>query len=211
MLERDSLLPEGGRPKHLLWALHFMKVYPKQSPGCLAVGASTGAVDPKTHRKWVWAFIDAVANLVDTVVSFRCSEHPQSHHERACAIVRVHDCAGARTTVPSTLRREFSIFSLPRPHTPAAAASFVGRSSSRAGSVPTMFETTAQLPLTEPTSKSHKRESRRRGTPLRPTNTRGSPPFAMSWVSTSSRGTWFGFRGHTLLVSIPTLKFSTRF
>ena len=69
LLERDSLLPEGGRPKHLLWALHFMKVYPKQSPGCLAVGASAGAVDPKTHRKWVWAFIDAVANLDDVVVS----------------------------------------------------------------------------------------------------------------------------------------------
>jgi hypothetical protein len=69
LLERDSLLPEGGCPKHLLWALHFMKVYPKQSPGCLAVGASAGAVDPKTHCKWVWAFIDAVANLVGVVVS----------------------------------------------------------------------------------------------------------------------------------------------
>ncbi len=69
LLDRDSLLPEGGRPKHLLWALHFMKVYPKQSPGCSAVGASAGAVDPKTHRKWVWAFIDAVANLDDIVVS----------------------------------------------------------------------------------------------------------------------------------------------
>jgi hypothetical protein len=53
LLERDSILPEGGRPKHLLWALHFMKVYPKQSPGCSAVGASAGAVKPKTHRKWV--------------------------------------------------------------------------------------------------------------------------------------------------------------
>ena len=69
LLERDSLLPEGGFPKHLLWALHFMKVYPKQSPGCSAVGASAGAVDPKTHRKWVWAFIDAVANLDNVVVS----------------------------------------------------------------------------------------------------------------------------------------------
>jgi hypothetical protein len=69
LLERDSLLPEGGRPKHLLWAFYFIKVYPKQSPGCSAVGASAGAVDPKTHRKWVWAFIDAVANLVDVVVS----------------------------------------------------------------------------------------------------------------------------------------------
>ena len=33
LLERDSLLPEGCRPKHLLWVLHFMKVYPKQSRG----------------------------------------------------------------------------------------------------------------------------------------------------------------------------------
>jgi hypothetical protein len=69
LIKRESLLPEGGRPKHLLWALHFMKVYPKQSPGCSTVGASAGAVDPKTHRKWVWAFIDAVANLDDVVVS----------------------------------------------------------------------------------------------------------------------------------------------
>ena len=53
----------------LLWALHFMKVYSKQSPGCSAVGVSAGAVDPKTHRKWVWAFINAVANLVNVVVN----------------------------------------------------------------------------------------------------------------------------------------------
>jgi hypothetical protein len=46
-----------------------MKLYPKQSPGCLAVGASAGAVDPKTHRKWVWAFINAVTNVVDVVMS----------------------------------------------------------------------------------------------------------------------------------------------
>jgi hypothetical protein len=73
LLKRDSLLPEGGRPKHLLWALYFMKVYPKQSPGCSAVGASAGAVDPKTHRKWVWAFINTIANLVNVVVSLTCS------------------------------------------------------------------------------------------------------------------------------------------
>ena len=57
--------------KHLLWALHFMKVYSKQVSGYSAIGALAGAVDPKNHRKWVWAFIDAVANLVDTVVSFK--------------------------------------------------------------------------------------------------------------------------------------------
>ncbi len=35
----------------------------------MAVGASAGALNPKTHHKWVWAFIVAVANLVDIVVS----------------------------------------------------------------------------------------------------------------------------------------------
>jgi hypothetical protein len=69
LLERDSLLPEGGHPKHLLWALHFMKVYPKQSPGCLTVGASAGAVDPQTHRTASGSGLEAVANLVDVMVS----------------------------------------------------------------------------------------------------------------------------------------------
>ena len=69
MLWEEDILPEGGHPKHLLWALHFLKVYPLQAPGCAAVGASGGAVDPKTHHKWVWAFIDAIAELVDEVMS----------------------------------------------------------------------------------------------------------------------------------------------
>ncbi len=68
-LERESLLPVGGHPKHLFWDLHFLKVYPKQSARCLAVGASAGAIDPKTHHKCVWVFIDAIANLVNVVVS----------------------------------------------------------------------------------------------------------------------------------------------
>ena len=46
-----------------------MKVYPKQSPGCQAVSASTGAADPKTRCKWVWEFIDAVTNLFDMILS----------------------------------------------------------------------------------------------------------------------------------------------
>ncbi len=72
LLLRDDLLPEGGRPMNLLWALYCLKVYPKQSPGCSAISASAGAVNPKTHRKWVWAFIDTIAECVDVVViSFR--------------------------------------------------------------------------------------------------------------------------------------------
>ena len=54
-----------------------MKVYPKQCPGCSAVGTSAGAIDPKTHRNWVWAYIAAVANLlVDVVVRRHGLPHP---------------------------------------------------------------------------------------------------------------------------------------
>ena len=54
LLARDSLLPEKGRLKHLLWALHFMKTYPKQGLGCSVVGASAGAIDPEpsTRRRF---------------------------------------------------------------------------------------------------------------------------------------------------------------
>ena len=69
LINRDELRPMGGRPEHLLWALF----YPKQGPGCSTVGVSNGTIDPKTHRKWVWAFIEAIFKLVDVVVSvFGC-------------------------------------------------------------------------------------------------------------------------------------------
>jgi hypothetical protein len=57
LLDQEELQPPNGSPKHLLWALHFLKSYPLQAPGCAAAGASGGAVDPMTHRKWVWAYI----------------------------------------------------------------------------------------------------------------------------------------------------------
>ena len=73
LLDQEELQPPNGRPKYLLWVLHFLKVYPMQAPGCAAVGASGGAVDPKTHWKWVWASIKPITELVDEVVSeFDC-------------------------------------------------------------------------------------------------------------------------------------------
>ena len=51
-------------------ALVFLKVYPKQGPVCSIVGGLDGAIDPKTFRKWVWAFIFAVSYLEEEVVSF---------------------------------------------------------------------------------------------------------------------------------------------
>ena len=69
LLVQEGVLPHKGLPKHLLWALHFLKVYPLQGPGCATVGESRGAIDPKTHRKWVWEFIEAIAQVIDEVVS----------------------------------------------------------------------------------------------------------------------------------------------
>jgi hypothetical protein len=61
-------LPDDRRPEHLMWCLHFLKVYLKQGPECATIsGSERGAVNPRTHRKWVWKFIEAVAELVDIV------------------------------------------------------------------------------------------------------------------------------------------------
>ena len=75
MLGEGGLRPEKSEPKHLLWTLYFLKVYPREGPGCAAVGGSRGAVDPKTMRKWVWLFLERIAELADEVVRsllYRC-------------------------------------------------------------------------------------------------------------------------------------------
>lgn len=89
MLVEGGLLPEKGRPKHLLWALYFLKCYPKEGPGCAAVGGSKGAIDPKTMRKWVWLFIKRINDLSDEVVSvFLTSCHPKNYtHHLLCIVV----------------------------------------------------------------------------------------------------------------------------
>ena len=47
LIVQGEHLPQDGRPEHLMWCLHFLKVYPKQGPACSAVGGSLrGAVDP---------------------------------------------------------------------------------------------------------------------------------------------------------------------
>ncbi len=66
----NKLQPRGGgRLEHLLWMLYFMKVYPKQGLGSSVVGMSASAINLKTHRKRVWTFIEAIAKLVDVIVS----------------------------------------------------------------------------------------------------------------------------------------------
>jgi hypothetical protein len=53
----------------------------EKSPRCLVVGASTGAVTPKTMRKWMWKFSEIIAKLADNVVSYLYS---RSHVLHCC-------------------------------------------------------------------------------------------------------------------------------
>jgi len=69
LLLENELLPKNSSICHLLWALYFLKVYPKQGPACSVVGGTKSAVDPKTFRKWVWEFIFVIAELEVIVVS----------------------------------------------------------------------------------------------------------------------------------------------
>eukprot|EP00733_Pompholyxophrys_punicea_P002305 Pompholyxophrys_punicea_v1_NODE_1692_length_590_cov_1.358879.p1 type:complete len:127 gc:universal NODE_1692_length_590_cov_1.358879:147-527(+) len=65
-------LDEGGflqkfrrpQPKHLLWALMFLKVYAKET-----VHARMADCHENTLRAWVWKFVEAISEL--DVVSIR--------------------------------------------------------------------------------------------------------------------------------------------
>jgi hypothetical protein len=69
LLVEHNLLPPKGKIKHLLWSLYFLKIYSNEEPTCAVLGGSKGAIDPKTMRHWVWAFIRAIAKLGPVVVS----------------------------------------------------------------------------------------------------------------------------------------------
>ena len=69
MLLGDGLCPKKSKPKHLLWMLYFLNVYFREAPSCSAVGGLKGAIDPKPLRRWVWLFIERIAELADEVVS----------------------------------------------------------------------------------------------------------------------------------------------
>jgi hypothetical protein len=49
--------------KYLLWTMHFMKTYKKESDICGQVRC-----DEKTLRKWVWLFMERIAELAEDVV-----------------------------------------------------------------------------------------------------------------------------------------------
>ena len=55
----DKKFQEEASPKHLLWALMFLKQYNTQS-----FTASIVDVDEKTYRKWVWKVIKKLQILI---------------------------------------------------------------------------------------------------------------------------------------------------
>lgn len=52
-IEARTIDEPGAQPKHLLWALLFMKVYSTEEVHCAVVSWPT----VKTFRKWSWYFI----------------------------------------------------------------------------------------------------------------------------------------------------------
>ena len=48
LLTELDLLPDGAEISHLLWAMSFLKCYPRTEEGCSAAASKKGAVDPKT-------------------------------------------------------------------------------------------------------------------------------------------------------------------
>ena len=69
LMANHDIIPPEGKIKHLLWTLHFLKAYPRQATVCSTVGGSTGAIDPKTFRKYMRPFIRSIADLETAVVS----------------------------------------------------------------------------------------------------------------------------------------------
>ena len=55
----------GGKAKHLLWALVFLKVYSTVEIHCSIVGWPS----PKTFQQWSWYFVERIAELKNDLIS----------------------------------------------------------------------------------------------------------------------------------------------
>ena len=80
-----DLLPPGSKYKHLLMALHFLKVYGNEA--CLSV---TFDITEKTFRKWTWLFIDAMSDLSKYEVSHFNANNYTYFYNIDCHILIYH-------------------------------------------------------------------------------------------------------------------------
>jgi len=58
-----------AQPKHLMWALLFLRKYGDESEMARLAGGFGGAVDEKTFRKWSKIFVHQITSLKYNVVS----------------------------------------------------------------------------------------------------------------------------------------------
>ena len=58
-------MQQGGQPKHLLWALVFLKNYSTSELLCSIVGWP----NTTTYSKWTWYFVRKIAALKDSIIS----------------------------------------------------------------------------------------------------------------------------------------------
>ena len=73
LIEGSDNLPKNSRQIHLLYALHFLKIYQTEE-----INSINSKVREKTFRKWCKAFVPAIANL--EVVSSNKTYYLSSFH-----------------------------------------------------------------------------------------------------------------------------------
>eukprot|EP00977_Amphora_coffeiformis_P007617 scaffold1684_cov214-Amphora_coffeaeformis.AAC.1 len=79
--ERMQPRPRGMMPKHLLWALLFLKTYQKED-----VLAGRAGTTQKTLRKWVWIIIDGIQKLKQSIICWENRKKYGGLHNRWCMV-----------------------------------------------------------------------------------------------------------------------------
>jgi hypothetical protein len=63
----QTVLENGAKPVHMLWAFMFMKLYCTES----VLASLAGGVHEQTLRKWAWYFIEQISNLQYGVIMWK--------------------------------------------------------------------------------------------------------------------------------------------
>lgn len=92
----------GAHPKHLLWALVFLKVYSTEEIHCSIVGWPS----TRTFRKWSWYFVKKISDLEEEVIRLenRFTNGPDPNVGRPCYLSV--DCTDCPTFEPHPFNTE---------------------------------------------------------------------------------------------------------
>jgi hypothetical protein len=86
MAELSSL--EGAQPKHLLWALCFLKVYPTQLILCILLAVKSKT----TAMKWIWIIVECIFELHVKVIRFENRFIGWNKKSQSLLVVDGKDC-----------------------------------------------------------------------------------------------------------------------